>query len=169
MKIHLVGHSFGGRLVAATAAACADAPPLQVATLTLLQAAFSHHGFAERFDGSRNGFFRRVVADQVVQGPVLITHMRNDTAVGYLYPVASLLAGDDAELGDANDRFGEIGRNGAQKTPEALDGSLLDVSGAYQFAGGTLFNLEGSPFIADHGAVTGQQIAHALAHAIAAT
>jgi pimeloyl-ACP methyl ester carboxylesterase len=168
VRLHLVGHSFGGRLVTAAAAACADDPVLRIASLTLLQAAFSHHGFAEKFDGSRDGFFRHVVARKVVQGPVLITHTRRDTAVGYLYPVASLLAGDDAaELGDANDRFGGIGRNGAQHTPEARPGSLLALGGTYSFGGDVIYNLEGSTFITDHGAVTGEQVAYAFGCAVA--
>ena len=50
--------------------------------MTLLQGAFSHNGFASKFDGSNDGGFRQVVAQKKVRGPILITHTRNDKAVG---------------------------------------------------------------------------------------
>ncbi len=170
IKLHLVGHSFGGRLVASATATCADSPPLGLSSLTLLQAAFSHNGFAQHFDGNRDGFFRRAITGKVVSGPVLITYTKNDMAVGQLYPLASRLAGDDAAgLGDASDPYGGMGRNGAQKTPEAVVSALLQEDKPYQIAGGTIYNLEASPFIANHGDVTGRQVAHALLSSIATT
>ncbi len=106
----------------------------------------------------------------MVAGPVLISHTANDTAVGQLYPIASRIAGQAASaLGDENDLYGGIGRNGAQKTPEAIDGALLDVGGRYELAGGTLYNLRADQFIKDHGDVTGSQIVHAMLAAVAAT
>ncbi len=89
LKMHLVGHSFGGRVVTAAAVGSADRPPVGIATLTLLQAAFSHNGFAQRYDGVSDGLFRRLVSEKMVSGPVLISHTANDTAVGQLYPIAS--------------------------------------------------------------------------------
>src|SRR5262249_50067141 len=49
LKVHLIGHSFGGRVVTATAAAL-DSGTGSV-TMTLLQAAYSHNGLGTRFDG----------------------------------------------------------------------------------------------------------------------
>src|SRR5205807_618922 len=46
IKIHLVGHSLGGRLMAACAKSLAQPPLLQADSLTLLEAAFSHYGFS---------------------------------------------------------------------------------------------------------------------------
>ncbi len=61
-----------------------------------------------------------------VNGPILITHTKNDKAVGIAYPLASRINGvKTAALGDENDPYGGIGRNGAQKTPEAVVGELL--------------------------------------------
>jgi hypothetical protein len=133
--------------------------------MSLLQAAFSHNGFANKFDGTRDGFFRAVVTGKKVKGPIIITHTRNDQAVGFAYPIASKLSGVDASaIGDENDRFGGLGRNGAlQKfTPEATGGELLALPGAYSFTSGKLFNLEASAFISDHGAVTGKEVANAV-------
>ena len=50
LRIHLVGHSFGGRLVTAAALGRAGSEDVAPASMTLLQAAFSHNGFAQDFD-----------------------------------------------------------------------------------------------------------------------
>jgi hypothetical protein len=170
IKLHLIGHSFGGRLVTSAVAGSKDQPPVKVDTLTLLQAAFSHYGFSERYDGSNDGFFRKVVADKVVSGPTLITCTENDLAVGKAYPLASLLAGQEAAaLGDKNDKYGGIGRNGAQKTPEASDGTLLKVGGAYNFKAGKIYNLNSDAIITGHSDLAHKEVAYALLNAVATT
>jgi hypothetical protein len=116
-----------------------------------------------------NGFFRKVVDDRRVDGPIIITHTKNDRAVGVAYPIASRLAGQKAAaLGDENDDFGGIGRNGAQKLEpgEAVKAALLDVGSDYALSAGKLFNLEASAFIKDHGDVRGRQVAYAILSAI---
>lgn len=171
LKLHLIGHSFGGRLVTAAAMGTGGLPPLNIETISLLQAAFSHYGFADNFEGNKDGFFRKVVENKGVSGPVLITHTKNDEAVGLAYPIASFLAQDNASaLGDENDRFGGLGRNGAQKTPEAIKGlSLLPVGGTYQFQPGKLHNLRADDFIKNHGDICKPQVAYAILTAVAIT
>lgn len=170
LRIHLIGHSFGGRLVTAAAFGPESQPPIKVNTMTLLQAAFSHNGFAQRFDGSHDGFFRKVVTDNRISGPVLITCSKNDKAVGVAYPLASLIAGQNAAgLGDKNDPFGGIGRNGAQKTPEASDGLLSPVGAAYKFQNGKLYNLNGDTLIMGHSDICKDEIAYALLTSVAST
>lgn len=170
LKLHLIGHSFGGRVVTAAAAGPNDQPPVEIATMTLLQAAFSHYGFAEHYEGENNGFFRRVVTDKVVSGPIVISCTKNDQAVGRIYPLASLVANQvAADLGDKNDRYGGIGRNGAQKTPEAIDGTLLGVGAAYQFAPGALHNLNADTIIMDHSDISHDEVAYAVLTAVALT
>ena len=170
LKLHLIGHSFGGRLVTAAAAGRDDQPAVKPETLVLLQAAFSHHGFAQHFDGTRDGFFRRVVANKMVAGPIVITCTQNDKAVGLAYPFASLLAGQAAaELGDKNDLYGGIGRNGAQKTPEANDGTLLAAGGTYAFQAGAVYNLNADQVIHHHSDVCKDEVAHAFLSAIGDT
>jgi len=169
MKIHLVGHSFGGRLVTAAASGANEAKSV-ADTMTLLQAAFSHHGFASKFDGDRDGFFRQVIAKGSVRGPIIVTCTVNDVAVGKLYPLASLFAGQDAAgIGGPESRFGGIGCNGAQKTPEAMDGTLHDQDGVYTFQRGKIHNLKADPFIKGHSDICNAQVAHAVVSAIATT
>ena len=168
LKLHLVGHSFGGRLVTAAALGPDGQEAVKPTTLTLLQAAFSHYGFAQKFDGSKDGFFRRVVGR--VTGPVVVTCTHNDEAVGKAYPIASQIARQMASaLGDKNSPFGGIGANGAQKTPEAIEGKLLAAGGAYQFAAGKLYNLNADAFIANHSDVTNDEVAHMILAAVATT
>jgi hypothetical protein len=163
-RLHLIGHSFGGRLVTATTLGEPGSAALKPDTVTLLQAAFSHYGFAERYrDGDNDGFFRAVVARKMSGGPILVTHSKKDLAVGYAYPLASRLAGQDASfLGDANDRFGGIGRNGAQFTPEAEPGTLADVGGPYGFEAGKLYNLNADAKIGDHSDIRRAEVAYAI-------
>jgi len=168
LKLHLVGHSFGGRLVTATVAGSSDAALLRVSTLSLLQAAFSHYGLAKSWDGANNGFFYRVVEAQAVAGATLITCTANDRAVGLAYPIASLLAGQVAAgIGDKNDKYGGIGRNGAQKTPRTQEMTLLDVTGTYQLTNGGVHNLSTDRLITSHGDVANREVVYAVASAIA--
>ncbi|MEV6645452.1 hypothetical protein [Amycolatopsis sp. NPDC051371] len=165
-KVHLVGHSFGGRLVTAAANA---RPAGSVATLTLLQAAFSHHGFAADRDG-RPGAFRGVLDERVVTGPIVVTHTANDLAVGVAYAIASRIAGQTVSaLGDASSPYGGLGRNGAQRTAEAVTAELLPVGGSYRWRPGVPHNLLADRFVRGHTDVCGPQIAHALWSAIAAS
>jgi esterase/lipase superfamily enzyme len=168
-RIHLIGHSFGGRLVTAATVGIPGDEPVRPDTLTLLQAAFSHYGFASNYEGEKDGFFRRMVTDGMVRGPVLITHSVHDTAVGYAYPLASRLARQVAAgLGDAGDRFGGIGRNGAQKTPEAIKGRLQQAGDDYGFRSPSMVNLNADDVISGHGDIRSEPVAFAVLSAVAA-
>ncbi len=169
VRLHLIGHSFGGRLV--TAAAHALPPDSPAVTVSLLQAAFSHNGLASKFDGDHDGAFRALVAERRASGPIVITHTKNDQAVGVAYPLASRIAFQKAAaLGDADDPYGGMGRNGAQHTPE-VDGAfaeLLDVGHPYAFRPGAVYNLRADRFVADHSDITGPEVAHVILRAVAA-
>ncbi|MFG1807231.1 serine-threonine protein kinase [Streptomyces sp. NPDC049040] len=108
-RVHLVGHSFGARLVSF---ALAGLPPeaRNVASVTLLQGAFSHSAYAP--DGALHGMQSRV------DGPVVACHSSHDQALGVFYPLASRLSGDDRSLlGD--DRWGALGHDGFHGLPGA--------------------------------------------------
>jgi pimeloyl-ACP methyl ester carboxylesterase len=170
IKIHLIGHSFGGRLV--TAVVDTLGPQFKVSSLILLQAAYSHNGLAERFDGEHDGFFRKVVSEKKVSGPILITHTKNDKAVGVAYPLASRISRDNAAalLGDADDPYGGMGRNGAQHTPVAENEQVLRVAGGqYRLQSGTIYNLNADEFIKDHSDICKSEVAHVILSAIAIT
>ncbi len=125
-----------------------------------------------------NGFFRSVVDNQRIKGPIIVTYTSNDRAVGIGYPVASRLSGTVASaFGDANDKFGGLGRNGAQKMQpgEVVQGvdRLMAVGSSYTWQSVRFHNLEGSKYIIDssggdaHGFVTGKEVAWAISRAMA--
>lgn len=170
LRLHLAGHSFGGRLV--TAAANALPPNTNAVSITLLQAAYSHNGIGLNFDGqNHDGAFRRLVAEKRASGPILITHTKNDQAVGVAYPLASRITNEQAAaFGDQNDPYGGMGRNGAQHTPEvnAEFNTLVAVGQPYAFSQGAVYNLRADDFIHDHGDVRGEQVAYAMLNAVKA-
>ncbi len=158
-RIYLIGHSFGARLVTATAMAGSFQPRC----LTLLQAAFSHNGF------SPDGFFRKVITEVAkIKGPVLISFSTADRAVGLAYPVASRLNGDwTSGVGDAGDKYGGLGRNGAQKTTEATTIPLAESGFTYNWTSGPrIFNLDSNGIIQDHSDICKPEIAYALLSSI---
>jgi hypothetical protein len=163
IRIHLIGHSFGGRVAAA---ALKTSTNDRIQSASFLQAAFSHNGFSP--PAQMNGYFRSVIDKHRVQGPLIATYTKNDTAVGIAYPLASRISGTvAAALGDENDRYGGLGRNGAQKMnpPEVVKADLLAVGGAYQLKAGLIHNLLADSFVSDHGDVTGKEVAGAIAAA----
>jgi len=159
-RIHLVGHSFGGRVVTAAAA---NSTTDRIRSMSLLQTAFSHNGFSK----SMKGFFRSVVDTGRVKGPIIVTHTQNDKAVGIAYPLASRLSQQTAAaLGDANDKYGGLGRNGAQRMEaneiDTTHQKMLPSNGAYQFKTNKFFNLEASDFVKGHSDIAGKEVAHAV-------
>lgn len=173
LRIHIIGHSFGCRLSSAAINALPADEKYRPDTVLLLQGAFSHNGFAKPSSDGQvpRGAFRDVVENAKVRGPILITHTRNDTAVGIAYPIASRINGVvAAALGDASDIFGGLGSNGTQTpetTPEgAPDGVLLAVGGAYSFSKGvkpsTPCNLKADEFIKGHSDIQKDEVAFVL-------
>ncbi|WP_030161838.1 hypothetical protein [Streptomyces sp. NRRL S-244] len=127
LRIHLIGHSFGARVVSFSLRAVPDGARY-VKSATLLQGAFSHYAFADRLPhdkgsgGALRGMQRRV------DGPVLACHSPYDSALKVFYPLASRMAGDSAGLLGFDERWGAIGHDGVQAVPGAprltLDAAL---------------------------------------------
>ena len=162
-RIHLVGHSFGGRVVAAAALVSKNE---KIHSVSFLQAAFSHNGFSPA--SLMNGFFRPVIEKQRVKGALIATYTKNDTAVGIAYPLASRISGTvAAALGDENDKYGGLGRNGAQQmnTGESVKADLLPVGKAYSLTPGKIHNLRADDFVKNHSDVTGPEVFAAVAAA----
>jgi hypothetical protein len=171
IRVHLVGHSLGGRLMAGCVKALGERPPVRPDSLLLLEAAFSHFGFSADNGRGKAGFFRNVIERRVVKGPFLSTFSAQDSVVGKAYSIMSRLAFDNTrEIGDANDEFGGIGRNGPLKTAEVHTTRLHKVGTAYDYKTDVINNLDGSGgLIKDHGDVTNNAITYAFASAVART
>ena len=81
-RLHLIGHSFGAKLV--TSAVLGGLRP---ESLVLLQAAFSAYAFAEAVPGSkRPGFYRHVVTERMVVDRIIALRSDHDRALNRLYP-----------------------------------------------------------------------------------
>ena len=152
----------------------ADSP---VASLLLLQGAFSHWSFAHAQDnpfgspGALNAYADRV------HGPLAATHTVYDWAVGVWHPKASFLAQQDTEAAVA-DRWGGMGADGFQAVKPAEDTAMPAQGGTgYGFAPGIFYRVDaaavindtaGEPFAGAHSDIRKPQVAQLAAAAAAA-
>jgi hypothetical protein len=147
LRVHLLGHSFGARLVSFALAGLPDPASSPVKSVYLLQGAFSHFAFADALpmDPARGGALKGMAAR--VGGPLVASFSAHDTAVGRLYPLASMSSRDDsAGLEDRLFRWGGIGFDGAQ----AVDATVVPlgpVGTAYPFAAGRFLNLDANAIV----------------------
>lgn len=161
LRVHLVGHSFGARLVSYALAGLPDsAQPSPIKSVTLLQGAFSHFAFAGSlpFDAARTGALAGKLAR--IDGPLAVCFSSHDDAVGRFYPLACITSGDDSAA--AQDRFyrwGGMGHDGAQAV-QAVQAKLdaLQPAGpasSYRFEDGKALNIDASEIVSRGGAPSG--------------
>jgi hypothetical protein len=118
VRVHLMGHSFGARLVSFALRGLPDGVR-NVRSVTLLQGAFSHYVFAEQLPHQRRSGGALRGQQRRVDGPVVCCHSKHDTALGVLYPLASRMAGDASSLLGFDRKWGALGHGGIQ----AVDGT----------------------------------------------
>ena len=152
-RVHLMGHSFGARLVAYALAGLADAVPAGqrslVKSLYLIQGALSHFAFATSRplgDGVQIGALAAFAG--LVDGPLLATFSSQDRFLGWWYPIVSLLnppPGRSAE--EINYRWGAMGHDGFQDD-RAIRLPLAGPQFGYEFENGMEYRLDASTVIA---------------------
>ncbi len=128
VRVHLVGHSFGARLVSFALRGL----PKEVRTVksvTLLQGAFSHYAFAAELphDARAGGALRG--RQSRIDGPLVCCYSRHDGALSRFYPLASRMAGDSqgvlaAVLGP---KWGAMGHDGVQAVPGTVRLTIADA------------------------------------------
>ncbi|WP_330334944.1 serine-threonine protein kinase [Streptomyces sp. NBC_00536] len=150
-RVHLIGHSFGARVVSFALRGLPEAGPRGVRSVTLLQGAFSHYAFAARLPfglgaGDLHGLPSRV------DGPVVACHSDFDTALKVLYPLASRLAGDATGFAGFDSRWGAVGHDGIQEVAGAprltLDAALrggLPAAGCVSVDAASVVRRGGAP------------------------
>ncbi|MGW2834964.1 hypothetical protein [Streptomyces sp. NPDC001286] len=177
VRVHLIGHSFGARLVSFALSGITAPDNSPVASLLLVQGAFSHWSFAHAKDnpfgsaGALNAFADRV------HGPLVATFSVFDWAVGVWYPRASFLARQDTQAEQAG-RWGGMGADGYQAVSPAEDRVMpSDATPDYQFTTGTFYrvnaegvinNVQQEPFAGAHSDIRKHPVAVLAAHAAAA-
>jgi len=78
------------------------------------------------------------------------------------------VAGQEANaIGDANDRYGGLGRNGPVRTPEAVAQIYGKVGTNYAFKPASLIGMDANMLIQGHGDIVHAETAYALMCAIA--
>ncbi|MFD5410346.1 serine-threonine protein kinase [Streptomyces nojiriensis] len=151
LRFHLIGHSFGARVVSFSLRAVPDRARY-VKSVTLLQGAFSHYAFADRLphDKGNGGALRGL--QRRVDGPVVACHSPHDSALKVFYPLASRMAGDSAGLLGFDERWGAIGHDGVQAVPGAPRLSLetvlregLPAAGCVSVDAGSVVRRGGAP------------------------
>ena len=156
LRVHLIGHSFGARLVSFSLAGLPGGQPSPVRSVTLLEGAFSHFAFAPALpqDPTRSGALHGMMAR--VAGPLLSCHSSHDMAIGIFYPVASMTADDDASglTDDLTFRWGGMGHDGAQAVNAAAQ-TLGPQGSAYQLAASKFTNIDASAVVCHGGPPSG--------------
>jgi hypothetical protein len=147
IRVHLVGHSFGARLVSYALAGTSSAAASPVGSLTLLQGAFSHWTFAHKQDNpfDKDGELH-AYADRV-HGPLVATFSEHDWAVCNWYPKASFLARQDTSANNPASRWGGMGADGYQAVNPAEDLDLQEDGDEYALTSGTFYRINGAQFI----------------------
>jgi hypothetical protein len=159
VRVHLMGHSFGGRLVSFALSGLPGSmtgAASPVKSLVLVQGAFSHFAFAQKMpiDASRSGALAGY--RNRVDGPLLATFSNADRAVGWWYPMASMLSHQDSEsASDMDYRWGGIGHDGYQQGGVS-NAVLAQPGNDYGFTAGTFYRLDSNAVIkADQSPVSG--------------
>ncbi|HET7074522.1 MAG TPA: serine-threonine protein kinase [Mycobacterium sp.] len=157
LRIHLIGHSFGARLVSFALAGLPAANPSPVKAVTLLEGAYSRFAFSNplpfltELDEPRAG----ALAGRLdrIDGPLTVCFSSHDLALGIFYPLASAAAGDDsAALSDPLSRWRAMGSDGAfgpDPQPLGRAGSV------YPFKVGEILNLDASDVVTRGGPPAG--------------
>jgi hypothetical protein len=154
VRVHLIGHSFGARLVS-YALAGLPAGPTPVKSVTLLQGAFSHFAFTRPlpFDAGRSGALAGMQTR--IDGPLTVCFSRHDGAVGTFYPLASMAARDDSA--GAEERFyrwGGMGADGAQNDDARLD-AIRPAGATYRFSRDRILNIDAAEVVRRGASPTG--------------
>jgi hypothetical protein len=151
LRVHLVGHSFGARLVSYALSGLPDtavgaASPVK--SVALIQGAFSHFAFADPTPSKAVSAGALAGKLDHVDGPLIATFTSADRAVGWWYPTASMLAHQNAEsVSDLTYQWGGMGHDGFQQSPAAETVELKPAAEPYGFQGGSCYLLDANKII----------------------
>ena len=175
MRFHLMGHSFGCIVTAATLVGPKGRGrvPRPVDSLALVQGALSIWAFCDDIPAApgQPGYFNRIIADARVRGPLLATQTVFDSATGRWYPLGAGVARQVAFAAPGElPKYGAVGSHGIRGPgTNATDLGILPATGDYGFVPGKVYNLECSEVIRNGGGRGGvhNDICHPeVAHAV---
>ena len=174
-RFHLMGHSFGCAVVSAILGGPDGRGALvrPVDSVALVQGAISFWSYCTEipYDPRGPGYFRSIVADGKVRGPILTTRSELDTAVGKLYPLAAGVASQVSfGPGEELPKYGALGTFGIRGPGlDLVDLEMLPADQSYGFEPGKVYNLdcnavirEGPPPSGAHGDFLRPEVANAV-------
>ncbi|MFF9196367.1 serine-threonine protein kinase [Streptomyces sp. NPDC014779] len=163
LRVHLVGHSFGARLVA-HALRGLPAGARNVKSVTLLQGAFSHYAFAARLPHDRGHGGSLAGLQDRIDGPLVACHSHRDTALRVFYPLASRISRDDESLLGDERRWWAIGYDGVQAVPGTAARTLAAVL-ADGLPGTGCVSVDTAAVVSEHSDICHAELARVVARA----
>jgi hypothetical protein len=177
-RFHLMGHSFGCIVASAAATSDSGAPAARrpINSLLLVQGAMSLWSFCESIPArpDRPGYFHRLIARGLVDGPILVSTSVHDRAVRVFYPLGAGVRGQlDFQPGQLP-AFGGIGTFGVRGPGLTIeDDELHDITDPYDFRSGVVYDLDGDDVIrvgtgamGAHSDIAKPPVAHAFWQAV---
>ncbi|MGY4224968.1 pimeloyl-ACP methyl ester carboxylesterase [Bradyrhizobium sp. USDA 4503] len=175
-RLHLVGHSFGCKVILAALAANAK-PSRKVSSVLLLQPAVSHLSFASEVPGrGLPGGYSRV--PDSVEKPIFCTYSAQDFPLHTVYHLAMLRSRDLGEIKMAGTRaptsttagappnvYAALGGYGPRGCGEILIDPIPDIGELFRYQADTrIVGLDGSAWkrIGGHGGIANRYTAWAL-------
>ncbi len=153
-RLHLVGHSFGCKVVLSGLASEVRAKH-KVDSVTLLQGAVSTLCFAPKIDELKGlpGAYAKI--PDRVKGCIAVTFTKNDKALGKFYLAASQSGGHVGELPDRNHKlspglYGALGAKGIGRVDGLKPIEMGKMGAVYQLRPG-LNSLDADKIIKNHG------------------
>ncbi len=165
-SVHLVGHSYGAKVV--LSALCRGAAPVRrVKSVLLLQPAVSHLCFAARVSGSNDPGGYRLALERVAT-PIFATYSRHDVA---LHDTFHLMLRRDEDLGEARiagadeeppSKYAALGGYGPRGAGERLV-PVNDVGQRYDLnLGAPVYGIKADRTISGHGDISNESTWWAL-------
>lgn len=156
-RVHLLGHSFGGKVV--LSALCSPTNlPRKVHSALLLQPAVSHLCFADTLPGGAGSGGYRKALDRV-QRPILSTFSSEDVPLTKTFHLALVRESDLGEMkiaaaGQPPSRFAALGGFGPRGAGEVIIDMQLPPQGYKLDENKRLYGMRGDKSISGHGDIS---------------
>ena len=156
MRFHLTGTALAACVASMVHGEKGRRLPLPITSLALVQGAH-RWGFCDKIpEVGGPGYFRKVIDQKKVSGPILTTQSKRDTAVGRFYPIAAGVALQTAFPAGQFPKYGGLGAFGIQGPGLSLHDLVVgDASHKYNFEPGHVYNLEFTRVIKDGSGASG--------------
>jgi hypothetical protein len=175
---HLMGHSFGCIVMSAIlrGPSIGNLRVEPVHSLFLVQGALSLWSYCDSIPcaPARAGYFRSLIANSRVAGPIIATFSEHDTAVGKYYPLGAGIRRQVAYALGELPKYGGVGAFGIRGPGiEIEDRDVVAIDKTYGFQPGKVYNLDASAYIRKmegasgaHSDISHPEVAHAFWEAV---